>query len=131
MSRLASYKGLGSPINEVEFLSNASTTITLTADQQGKLLIWDGAIAQINLPAPEAGMVFRLMNSTGGITSTPTKICSSGSYDILCNNTTKKAVCCGSTEEGGIIIELFGINDFRWVASSPNPGTTAVNSTTT
>ena len=130
MGNLASYKGLGAPNAAVEFLSTASTAVNLTVDQQGKLLIFDAGIRQLNLPAPEAGMKFSIMNSTGGV-STVTKILSSGAYDILCAATTAKGVACESTVETGIIIDLVAINDYRWVASRRGGSTLNINSTTT
>jgi len=77
MSRLASYRGQGAPVLEIEELSTLSTAIDLTADQQGKLLIFDSGVGRLRLPKPEAGMVFMIMNSSGGV-STVAKILSSG-----------------------------------------------------
>ena len=122
MSRLASYSGLGAAVLGAEELSTLSTAINLTPDQQGKLLWFDSGIRQINLPKPEAGMRFLIMNTSGGESSV-TKILSSGESDILVGSvtasvaTTAKGVGCESTVEHGIIIELIGINDYRWVAS--------------
>lgn len=131
MSGLGTYMGLGAPQYGVEQLTTASTTIDITNDQQGKLLIFDGGIRQINLPTPEAGKVFRLMNSTGGV-STVTKILSTGaSIDIQCDATTAQGVGCESTVEGGIIIELIGISDYRYIASRAGGSTLNINSTTT
>ncbi|MHA2066515.1 MAG: hypothetical protein ACXABY_19255 [Candidatus Thorarchaeota archaeon] len=130
MANLASYKGLGAPLLDVEALSTASTAVNLTADQQGKLLWFDGGIRQINLPQPEAGMVYWLANTTGGVT-TVTKILSSGESDILTAASTAKGVACESTVEAGIIIKVIGINDYRWVASREGGSTLNINTTTT
>jgi len=103
MSRLASYKGLGAPLLDIEQLSSASSVVNLTVDQQGKLLWFDGGIGRLNLPKPEAGMVYMIMNSTGGV-STVTKILSSGESDILTAATTAKGVGNASTVEAGVIV---------------------------
>ena len=116
MSRLASYRGQGAPVLEIEELSTLSTAIDLTADQQGKLLIFDSGVGRLRLPKPEAGMVFMIMNSSGGV-STVTKILSSGECDILTGATTAKGVGHESTVEQGLITVLYAINDYRWVAS--------------
>ncbi len=130
MSRLASYKGMGAPLLQVEQLSSASTAVNLTPDQQGKFLWFDGGIRQINLPAPEAGMTFMIMNSTGGHT-TVTKILSSGESDILTAASTAKGVGNFSTVEAGVIIKVTAINDYRWVASRMGGSTLALAAVTT
>lgn len=131
MSKLASYKGLGAPIfNDAEWLSTASTSIDLTVDQQGKLLIFDAGIRQINLPTPEEGMQYFVMASTGGV-STATKVLSSGNYDILVAATTGKGCAAESTVETGIIMHFFAINDYRWVANRLGASTLAITSTST
>jgi len=130
MGNLATYKGLGSPVFDVEFLGTGSTRITLTADQQSKLLISGGDARQIRLPAPEVGMVYNVFFSSGGV-STATKITSSGAYDILTAGTTAKGVANESTAERGVWVQLVAINSFRWVASRLGGSTLNINSTTT
>ena len=130
MSRLASYKGLGAPLLDVEQLSSASTAINLTPDQQGKLLWFDGGIRQLNLPKPEAGMQFMIMNTTGGV-STVTKILSSGESDIQTFETTAKGVANATTVEAGVIAHLIAINDYRWIASRMGGSTLALGAVTT
>ncbi len=131
MSKLASYMGLGSPQSNVEIVSPASTSYALTLNQQGKLLAFETGAAQINLPAPETGMVYNILFLAGPTqATTPTKIDSSG-YDILCDASTAKAVCNETTVENGVGISLFAINEFRWVASRFGGSTLNINSTTT
>src|SRR3990167_10613004 len=83
---LASYRGLGVPSVPVEFLSTASTALTLTQDQQARLLIWGGqaAASRINLPAPEAGMTYEIFFN-GQAVSSATKIIANaaGTYDMV------------------------------------------------
>ena len=130
MGNLATYKGLGSPVFDVEFLATNSSRLTLTADQQSKLLISGGDARQIRLPAPEVGMVYNVLFSSGGV-STATKITSSGAYDILCGASTAKGVANASTVEMGVWIQLVAINSFRWVASRLGGSTLQVQSTST
>ena len=130
MGNLATYKGLGSPVFDVEFLPTNSSRLTLTADQQSKLLISGGDARQIRLPAPEVGMVYNVFFSSGGV-STATKITSSGAYDILCGGSTAKGVANASTVEMGVWIQLVAINSFRWVASRLGGSTLQVQSTST
>ena len=124
----ATYKGLGSPSLDVEFLSTASTALTLTQDQQSKLLVWGGqaAAARIRLPAPEAGMEYFILFNDAAVSSA-TKITSSGVYDIVCGNTTAKVVILGSTAELGGGHHLVAINSYRWFAD--RFGNSTMNST--
>ena len=113
----ATYKGLGQPGLDVEFLSTASTALTLTQDQQSKVLVWGGqsSAARIRLPAPEAGMEYFILFTDAAVSSA-TKITSSGAYDIVCGNTTAKAVILGSTAELSAGHHLVAINSYRWFA---------------
>ena len=132
MSNKASYMGLGAPQSQVEIVSPGSTSYDLSLDQQGKLLAFNTGAAQINLPAPEAGMVYNIFFLASPTqASTATKIISSGDYDILCAATTAQAVANESTAENGVGISLFAINEFRWVASRFGGSTLNINSTTT
>jgi len=112
----ATYKGLGSPVLDVEFLSTASTALTLTQEQQSKLLVWGGqsSAARIRLPAPEAGVEYFIFFNDAAVSSA-TKITSSGAYDIVCGGTTAKAVVLASTAELGAGHHLVAINSYRWV----------------
>ena len=130
MGNLATYKGLGSPVFDVEFLPTNSTRVTLTADQQSKLLISGGDARQIRLPAPEVGMVYNVLFSSGGV-STATKITSSGAYDILTAGTTAKGVANATTVETGVWIQTVAINSFRWVASRLGGSTLSIGAVTT
>ena len=116
---IASYKGLGAVGPAVEFLSTLSTVLTLTDNQQGLFLVYPGqsSAVRIRLPAPEAGKYFHLAFN-GPAVSTATKITSSGVYDIVINGTTAKGVAFASTVELGAVLEVFGINEFRWLAVS-------------
>ena len=132
MSGLATYRGLGAPGLLIENVSLASTLVTLTLDQQGKVLVFDNttAASRIRLPAPEAGIVYNVLFSTGGVSSR-TKITSSGVYDILVAGTTGKGVANESTAEKGVIIQLVGLSEFRWAASRLGASTLNINSTST
>ena len=134
MSKLASYKGLGAYNYGVEFLSTASTLVTLDYEQQGKLLIFNGqtSASRIRLPQPEAGIVYNIFFTGAGGVSTSHKICSTvGGSDILCDATTKKAVANETTAQTGVGIQLIGLNEFRYVASRFGGSTLNINSTTT
>lgn len=124
----ATFKGLGSPSLEVEFLSTASTALTLTQDQQSKFLVWNGqaAASRIRLPAPEAGMEYFIYFNDAAVSSA-TKITSSGVYDIVCGNTTAKAVILASTAELSAGHHLIAINSYRWAAL--RIGASTLNST--
>jgi len=127
--RLGTYMGKGSLPLQVEHVSLASTRVTLTDDQQGKLLVLDGttgSTVEIALPAPEAGMTYTLYFSTGGV-SVNTKILSTA-YDIDIDGTTAKGfICrCGTTDEDGCVAVLIGKNDYRWLAFGGNPYTTII-----
>ena len=114
---LATYKGLGSPALLVENVSLATTRVTLTQDQQHKLLVLDGSTGstvEIALPQPEEGLEYWLFFSTGSV-SVATKVLST-SYDILIGDTTAKGVANASTVERGQGIHLIGISAGRWVA---------------
>ena len=118
---LASYRGLGSPSVPVEFLSTASTALTLTQDQQARLLVWNGqsSAARINLPRPEAGMSYKIFFNALAVSSA-TKIISNaaGTYDMVLGGvaagSTAVAVAVGTTGELGKSLELVAINDTRW-----------------
>ncbi len=125
MSRLGTYMGLGGPVLQVEHVSIASTRITLTDDQQGKLLILDDSTAstvEIALPAPEAGMQYTLFFSTGAAGQV-TKILSTA-FDIKTDGTTEKGCVLASTAEDGQIIVFTAISDARWLAWGGSPYTT-------
>ena len=116
--------GKGNLPLQVEHVSLATTRVTLTDDQQGKLLILDnstGSTVEIALPAPEAGMQFTLFFSTGSVTNV-TKVLSTA-YDIDVAGSTAKGVAIDSTAEDGKIIVLIGKNDYRWLAFGGNPYT--------
>ena len=132
MSELAAYKGLGGTVNRVEFISTASTLTTLSLDQQGAFLVWNGqtSAARIRLPRPEAGMVYNIYFNATGV-STATKIISSGDYDIRTAASTAKAVAHETTAENGASIRLTAINGYRWVVDRLNASTLNFNSTTT
>ena len=87
--RLGTYMGKGNLPLQVEHVSLATTRVTLTDDQQGKLLILDnstGSTVEIALPAPEAGMQYTLFFSTGSVTAV-TKVLSTA-YDIEMDGST-------------------------------------------
>lgn len=132
MARKATYQGLGEAGSLVEHLSTASTALTLTDDQQGKWLVWNGqaAASRIRLPAPEAGMVYRILLN-GPAVSSATKILSSGVYDIRTGNSTAKGVAAETTVENGQGFEFVALNDVRWHASRVGGSTLAITSTTT
>ena len=132
MARLATYRGIGAVGTLVETLSTASTALTLTDDQQGKLLLWPGhsSASRIRLPAPEAGMVYNFA-FMGPAASTATKILSSGAYDIYTTGTTGKGVSRASTVENGSVLTLVAISDTRWLALDAGVSTVAVASTST
>ena len=116
-NRLGTYMGLGGLAGAVEFVSLATTRVTLTDDQQGKLLVLDGSTGstvEIALPAPEAGMRYMLYFSTGSV-SNVTKILSTA-YDIKTDGTTAAGVALASTAEDGQIIILTAKDDSRWLA---------------
>ena len=122
MSNIATYKGQANLLSNVEFVSTASTVVTLTYEQQDKWLFiggdgWSSA-ARVRLPAPEAGIMYRIFFS-GDAVSSATKITCSGAYDIYYAHvdrveTTGKAVSLGSTLEGGAYLQLLGMNAYRW-----------------
>ena len=119
MSRLATYNILGFADDRVEFLSTASTALTLSDDQQNKILVWGGqaAASRINLPAPEQGMRYSVFFSDDAVSSA-TKFASSG-FDIYYAHqdqvqSTAAAVAYGSTLEGGMFVEFIALNEFRW-----------------
>ena len=116
---IASYRGLGGVGPFVEFLSTASTALLLTDNQQGMLLVYNGqtSAARIRLPAPEAGKNFHIAFNSPGV-STATKVLSSGSYDIVINGTTAKGVAFASTVELGAYLDVYGINEYRYLAVS-------------
>ena len=125
MGRLGTYMGKGSLPLQVEFISLATTSITLTDDQQGKLLILDDSTAstvEIALPAPEAGMQYTLFFSTGAAGQV-TKILSTA-FDIKTDGTTEKGCVLASTAEDGQIMVFTAISDSRWLAWGGSPYTT-------
>ena len=115
---IASYQGLGAFVGVPQFLSTASTLTTITNDQQG-WVVWGGqsSACRLRLPAPEAGKYFKIMFN-GPAVSTATKIQSSGATDIVINGTTAKAVAFASTVELGAVLDVYGINEFRYLAVS-------------
>lgn len=128
---LASFKGLGAPVIDVEFLT-ASTRIVLTNDQQSKILVLDGSTgstAEIALPIPAEGMMYTILFSTGAAGAV-TKILSTGPYDILVGDSTAKGVANATTAERGQAIQLVALNEFRWAASRVG-GTTLALATAT
>jgi len=117
--------GLGGSVLQVEHVSIASTRITLTDDQQGKLLILDGSTGstvEIALPAPEAGMQYTLFFSTGAAGQV-TKVLSTA-FDIKTDGTTEKGCVLASTAEDGQIMVFTAISDSRWLAWGGSPYTT-------
>ena len=130
-NRLGTYMGKGSLPLQVEHVSLASTRVTLTDDQQGKLLVLDnstGSTVEIALPAPEAGMRYTLFFSTGAVDYV-TKVLSTA-YDIDVAGTTAKGVACAATTaEDGCIIVLIGKNDYRWLAFGGSPYTALATAT--
>lgn len=122
MSRRASYMGLGTPQLQIEYLSTASTVVTLTDDQQSKLLIWNGhdtSAVRINMPAPETGMQYSVYFQGDAISSGTKFIASSiAEYDFyLVDGTTAEvfAAADGSTVEGGVGVTMIAITDYRWI----------------
>jgi hypothetical protein len=113
--------GLGGPQLQVENLTTGSTTLTLTDDQQGKLLVWNGqtSAARICLPQPETGMPYHIyFHSDAASSGTKIIATSVGAYDVyLIDGTTGEcfAPADGSTVEGGIGVSLFAITDTRWI----------------
>lgn len=133
MANRATYQGLGALNLDIENASLASTLVTLTLDQQSKLLVFDGttAASRIRLPAPEAGMSYNILFSTGAV-STATKVLSSGVYDILCGNSTGKGAAINSTAERGQVLRFVGLNEFRWLGYRVGATTdVAITSTST
>ena len=131
MSRLGSYRGLGAPQWQVENLSTASTALTLTDDQQGKLLIWNAnaGAARINLPAPEAGMTFTIYFHEDAVSS-GTKIIANnaGTFDFyLIDGTTGVAFAPAdaSTIEGGIGVTVTALNGLQWIVDKWGASTRA------
>jgi len=118
-----SYQGLGAPSQRVVFLSTASTVVTLSQDDQGALLVWNGqaGASRFNLPAPSAGMSYEFFFNDLAVSSA-TKIISNalGTYDIVIKGvaagTTAVAVAIGTTGELGASFKLVAINDTRWAA---------------
>ena len=128
--RLGTYMGRGGLAGAVEFVSLASTRVTLTDDQQGKLLILDGSTGstvEIKLPAPEAGMRYTLFFSTGAVDYV-TKILSTA-FDIKVDGTTAKGCALASTAEDGQLVILTGKDDSRWLAWGGSPYTTMASAT--
>ena len=129
-NRLGTYMGMGGLSNSVEHISLASTRITLTDDQQGKLLILDdstGSTVEIALPAPEAGMCYTLYFSTGAV-SAVTKVLSTA-FDIKVAGSTAKGAAFNTTAETGMGMVLYAISDYRWVAWGLNPLTAMATAT--
>ena len=134
MDQLATYKGLGAFIGGVETLSSASTIVTLTPDQQGKLLLWPGnaGSARILLPAPSAGMVFRILCVDDAVSSATKFVSSGGAVDIYYAHldkvqTTGRAVSLGTTLEGGGWVEFTGLSGTRWAVTDWGPASSLAN----
>ncbi|MHA2066516.1 MAG: hypothetical protein ACXABY_19260 [Candidatus Thorarchaeota archaeon] len=131
------YMGLGHPGypgEAVEFLSTASTVVTLNYSQQGNLLIFNGqtSASRIRLPQPAAGMVYNILFTGAGGVTTAHKICSTvGGSKIQCAGTTANAVANETTAQIGVGIQLIGLNDTLWLASRFGGSTLNINSTST
>ena len=129
-NKLATYMGLGGAVLAVEHVSLASTRVTLTNDQQGKLLILDdstGSTVEIALPPPEAGMRYMLYFSTGAAGQV-TKVLSTA-YDIKTDGTTALGCAFHSTAEDGQLMILTAVSEHRWLAWGGNRYTTMATAT--
>jgi hypothetical protein len=124
MSDKATYKGLGAFIGGVETLSSASTIVTLTLDQQSKLLLWPGNAgpSRILLPQAQIGLVYRVAIIDDAVSSATKFVSSGGSDDLYFSietqiQTTGQAVAYGSTLEGGQVVTMEAISDNRWLVT--------------
>ena len=119
---VATYQGLGAPSVPVSFISTVSTAYTLTQDDQGRLLIYNGqsSAARFNLPTPEAGMSYEIFfNSQAASSATKIIANALGTYDIVVaglGGSTAVAVAVGTTAELGTGVKFIAINDTRWAA---------------
>jgi hypothetical protein len=141
MSRLATYKGLGAPVLAIENLSTASTRVTLTNDQQGKLLVSANfsSGAAIVLPQPETGMQYNIFFGSDATSAATRIVGNTGDSDIYSLTTahvdsTDAAVAYGSTAEGAKWLQFTAISDVRWAVTNCDVSTilaAGLQSTTT
>ena len=119
MSRIPSFRGAGEAFLRVENLSTATTLTTVSYDQAGALLLYNGQAgpARIMLPQAERGLIFRIALADQSVSSAILVGATSGTagaQDIRYKNTTGGYVQCGSTADSGSLLTFVGVNDSRY-----------------
>jgi hypothetical protein len=136
MGRIPSFRGAGEAFFRTELLSTATTVSTVSYDQAGALLLYNGQAgpARIMLPQAEAGLIFRIALDGNSATSAILIGATSGTagaQDVRLRGTTGGYVQAASTVDGGTILTFVGINDSRYQVHIERGTTVTWNTTST
>jgi|SRR3990167_1077278 len=136
MSQIPSFRGAGESFLRLENISTATTVSTLSYDQAGALLMYNGqaAASRIMLPRAERGLIYRIVLDGNSATSAILVGATSGqagAQDIRLRGTTGAYVQAASTVDGGTILTFIGVSDGRYQVHIERGTTVTWNTTTT